>query len=62
MFFVASRLVVPLLLSSIAAAQTVAAAQKDPVCLQIGAAISSKSNVYYPGTNLSYPTSFQNIQ
>lgn len=47
MFFVASRLVVPLLLSS------VAAALKDPVCVLIGASISSKSDVYYPGTPLT---------
>ena len=55
MFFVASRLVVvPLLLSSIAAAL------KDPVCVLIEAAISSKSDVYYPGTDLSYSASFKN--
>jgi len=52
MFFVASRLVIPLLLSSyLTLASPSVEEGQNTVCVLIGASISSSSKVYYPGTH-----------
>ena len=51
-FFIASlRLFFPLLISSSFALSASVDEGQNTVCAQIGASISSSSNVYYPGTN-----------
>jgi hypothetical protein len=52
MFFISSpRLVFPLLISSSFTLAASVEESQNLVCAQIGASISSSSDVYYPGTN-----------